>query len=209
MGGAYSDGKIMAAALLLGPVLGVLIPILGAFLLLLILKVPFRQADGVFVPQTFYPPLPLKRILLRPVFGRKRIRAWFKEGILRGYARGWNALANRLLRFSQLFSTGKINWTTTFGYLNQAFLPLVWAGVLKIVELAFSQGVSSVFNLDVWFLLQSLLVGIAVWRWGVLAQKAFLGRKGSFILGILVFLVAFGLISLLFWAIFAVPLVAS
>lgn len=208
LGEAYGDGKVMATALVLGPLIGLLLPTLGSFSMLLLGKVPFRNKDTPYTPQRYFPPFPLKTLLFRPLLGRKKVNAWFKDGFLKGYTSRWNAFVNRLNRFGQQFSHGKITFGSVFGFLNQAYRPLLWMGILRLIELAFSSDSAFLFELDAWFVLQSILLGITLWRWVALAQKAFFNQKGSIVLGITSFLVAFGLISLLFWGIFALPLVA-
>lgn len=137
LGDTYATGKIMSTALVGGPLIGFLLISIGAFVLMVTgcLLDPTHKHGFEFKEYPVW--LPLKKLLWRRIFGRKRLEKAFDHPALRWYKQGISWIRSALLFVKRNISGGRAAYVQLFSLLSRSTWPLVLVAVIIWLEFVY------------------------------------------------------------------------
>ena len=140
MGDQFSIGKSMTVTLILGPLAGLLVAGFGAIFSASLGCLADPSHRPPYVYREVVPPFPLKNLLWRRIFGRKKLAEFFRKRPLNLYTRAWSLLRSGLNFLRRQLSGGKVNVGKIFSAISAFMTIFVALALLMVVELAFGDG---------------------------------------------------------------------
>ena len=191
----YPVGKIMGMSLILGPIAGLIFSILLATFGMYLGNLSDPNHKPSYTYQESNPPFPLRNLLWKKIFGKKRLNAAFHSPGLAWYKKTWSTLKSRRKWVLSNLSGGKASLDILFSGISAALTVLILANLFMWLELVFFDGAQffsvppteNPFSL-LFLILKIGFLGWLLYLWWALLKQGF---KLAFIPTLLITFISF------------------